>query len=131
MPTNIFVSLPVQDPKKSKAFYDKFFSQLGWKTVYEDSDAGGYSDGNFTVWVVQAEKKGKHEFKAPGFHHFAVRVNTKEKVDAFYEWAKKEGIEIVDPPALYEKYNKDYYAVFVLDPDGMKLEVVYNPVPGI
>jgi hypothetical protein len=37
-------------------------------------------------------------------------------------------VKVVDPPADYPEYGKGYYAVFFLDPDGLKLEgVVFKP----
>lgn len=120
----------VSDGRRSKKFYDELFSLLGWKTVYEDADAdaAGYSDGNFTLWVVPADHpKMKHSSDSVGFHHFAIRVKDSRFVDKTHEWCKKKGIEVADPPALYPQYAKDYYAAFFLDPDGLKLEVVCNP----
>jgi hypothetical protein len=40
---------------------------------------------------------------------------------------KKIGAEILDAPAEYPQYAPGYYAVFFADPDGLKLEVVYEP----
>ena len=37
----------------------------------------------------------------------------------------EEGVEIVDPPAAYPSYGEGYYAVFFLDPDGLKLEAMH------
>ncbi len=34
--------------------------------------------------------------------------------------------EILDAPAEYPKYGPDYYAIFFLDPDGLKLEYVFT-----
>jgi hypothetical protein len=33
----------------------------------------------------------------------------------------------LDPPAEYPRYNPGYYAVFFIDPDGLKLEYVHAP----
>lgn len=119
----------VSDGRCSKKFYDGLFKWLGWKTVYEDEDAAGYSDGTFTLWVVSAEHPNvKHTLNSVGFHHFAISVKERNFVDKTHEWCKQNGISVIDPPAKYPQYTKDYYAVFFLDPDGMKLEVVYNPI---
>lgn len=119
--------ISVTNGKVSKRFYDKLFKELKWKTVYEDPDAAGYSDGDFTLWVVPAENKKtkQHDFKSVGFHHFSVRVPQRKDVDKMYEWCRQNKVKVVDVPAHYPQYNKNYYAVFFLDPDGMKLEVTY------
>jgi len=46
-------------------------------------------------------------------------------VDELYEFLKKEKITVVDPPADYPDYGEGYYAVYFLDPDGMKLEGMF------
>ena len=38
-------------------------------------------------------------------------------------------MKVVDPPADYPEYGEGYYAVFFLDPDGLKLEgMVFKPL---
>lgn len=112
---------------KSKLFYNDLFRVLKWKRVYEEAGAAGYSDGRFTFWIVPAEKqlKKKHEFQSVGFHHFSIRVPRRQDVDQIYAWCKRKKVEVVDEPTAYPQYNKNYYAVFFLDPDGLKLEVTY------
>ena len=115
------------DGKRSKRFYDQLFQQLNWKTIDEGDDYAGYSDGNFTLWVVPAEnqKDSEHHFKSVGFHHFSIRVEERSEVDSLFEWCTANNITVVDEPKEYPEYNEGYYAVFFLDPDGMKLEVTY------
>jgi hypothetical protein len=49
-------------------------------------------------------------------------------VDDLYAVLQKHDVEVVDPPADYPDYGKGYYAVFFLDPDGLKLEgMVFKP----
>ncbi|MBW2985740.1 VOC family protein [Candidatus Woesearchaeota archaeon] len=90
--------------------------------------SAGYSDGKFTLWIVPSEnkKQKKHNFKSVGFHHFAIRVETKKDVDKAHNWCKKQKIMIIDSPSKYPEYSKNYYATFFLDPDGMKIEIVYT-----
>ena len=55
-----------------------------------------------------------------GFHHYAFRLSSRKDVDELQAFLQDElGAEIVDPAG---EYYDDYYAVFFLDPDGMKLE---------
>src|SRR3989344_4307986 len=81
------LSIAVSNGARSKEFYYALLKELGWKMIYEDEEAAGYSDGTFTLWVIPAkQKETKHEFHSVGFHHFAVRVPDAESVDAIYEW---------------------------------------------
>ena len=120
--------LSVGNGKKSKLFYNSLFKLLNWKTVYEDSESAGYSDGKFTLWILPSKnkKQKKHNFESVGFHHFAIRVETKKDVDKAHNWCKKQKIIIIDSPSKYPEYSKNYYATFFLDPDGMKIEIVYT-----
>lgn len=117
--------ISVSKGKKSQLFYAALFKQVDWKKVYDDHEAAGYSDGSFTFWVVPAQAKQLHRFTSVGFHHFAIRVSSKQKVDKMLAWCKAHKAEVVDPPAAYPQYQKSYYAIFFLDPDGLKLEVTY------
>jgi glyoxylase I family protein len=49
------------------------------------------------------------------------------EVDSLYNLLLKTRAEILDAPREYAKYEPGYYAVFSLDPDGMKLEYVFTP----
>ena len=57
-----------------------------------------------------------------GFHHYAFQLRSRKDVDALQVFLHELGAIIVDPAA---EYYDDYYAVFFLDPDGLKLEAMY------
>ena len=67
-----------------------------------------------------------HDRYAPGMHHFAFHADSREDVDAFHGFLLELGAAILDPPTEYD-YTPGYYAVFFADPDGLKLEVVFEP----
>ena len=64
-------------------------------------------------------RKHKYRIGDIGFHHYAFALRSRTEVDALGAFVKELGAKIVDPPA---EYYDDYYAVFFLDPDGLKLE---------
>ena len=66
---------------------------------------------------------------APGLHHFALNANSRDQVDRFHALLRDIGAPVLDPPAEYD-YEPGYYAVFFLDPDGLKLEFVHVPAAG-
>lgn len=124
--TAYHLTLACSDIQRSKLFYNALFEKLDWELVDQGEEWAGYSDGSFTLWIVPAETvlTGKHQFKSVGYHHFAFRVSSKTVVESVYQWCISQDFPIVDAPALYPEYQADYFAVFFLDPDGMKLEVV-------
>ncbi|MDE1925219.1 MAG: VOC family protein [Patescibacteria group bacterium] len=115
------VSVPVSDYKKSKEFYKKLLAPAGY-TLYRDMDewkAGGFLEGKSTsFWIV--EKKNKI---MP--IHVAVGAASKEAVQKFHAEGLKAGGKNNGKPGFREDYGPNYYAAFVLDPDGNNIEACY------
>jgi len=116
------ISQRVGDFEKSKAFYGKLMPFLGFKVLDEMEDAIGWTNGKTRVWIGAADAEGrkhKHRVGDIGFHHYAFELESRKDVDELQAFVKKLGARIVDPA---DEYYDDYYAVFFLDPDGLKLE---------
>jgi catechol 2,3-dioxygenase-like lactoylglutathione lyase family enzyme len=112
----------VSDYEKSKAFYGRLFTFLGFEVSDEYDDAIGWTNGKTRFWIGPADAKGrkyKHRIGDVGFHHYAFELRSRKNVDELQAFLKELGATIVDPAA---EYYDDYYAVFFLDPDGLKLE---------
>jgi catechol 2,3-dioxygenase-like lactoylglutathione lyase family enzyme len=116
------ISVRVSDFARSKAFYSKLFAFLGFKVLGEHDDAVGWTNGKSRYWIGQADaQSGKHKYRIGdvGLHHLGFELRSRKDVDALQAFVKKLGATIVDPAG---EYYDDYYAVFFLDPDGLKLE---------
>jgi catechol 2,3-dioxygenase-like lactoylglutathione lyase family enzyme len=116
------ISIRVSDFEKSKAFYDKLLKFLGFKVLDEYPDAIGWTTGKTRVWIGPADAEGRargYRIGDIGLHHYAFELRSRKDVDDLEAFLEKEGVTIVDPAA---EYYDDYYAVFFLDPDGLKLE---------
>jgi catechol 2,3-dioxygenase-like lactoylglutathione lyase family enzyme len=116
------IVIRVGDFEKSKAFYGKFLGFLGFKPMEHYKDAAGWSNGKTRLWIGAADAEGKthkHRIGNIGFHHYAFELRSRADVDALGAFVTGLGAKIVDPPG---EYYDDYYAVFFLDPDGLKLE---------
>jgi len=112
----------VSNYEKSKAFYSRLFEFLGFEVLDEYEDAIGWTNGKTRFWIGQADgpgRKHKHRIGDVGFHHYAFELRSRKDVDALQEFLKGLGAAVVDPAG---EYYDDYYAVFFLDPDGLKLE---------
>jgi catechol 2,3-dioxygenase-like lactoylglutathione lyase family enzyme len=108
--------------EKSKQFYDRLFTFLGFEISDEYDDAIGWTNGKTRFWIGPADAEGsKHPHRTGniGFHHYAFQLRSRREVDELQTFLQDLGATIVDPAA---EYCDDYYAVFFLDPDGLKLE---------
>jgi catechol 2,3-dioxygenase-like lactoylglutathione lyase family enzyme len=116
------IAIRVSDFEKSRAFYAKLFGFLGFKPMEHYADAAGWSNGKTRFWIGETDAAGKtrkYRLGDIGLHHYAFELASRAEVDALGAFVQKLGARIVDPPA---EYYDDYYAVFFLDPDGLKLE---------
>ena len=123
------ISLTVGDLARSKEFYRKVLGALGFKLKYDLGGYAGWSNGKTLFWIKAADAEGKkhpHRLGNIGFHHYAFELRKRSDVDEFYRALQKFNVKVVDPPDDY--YEGGYYAVYFLDPDGMKLEaMVFDP----
>jgi catechol 2,3-dioxygenase-like lactoylglutathione lyase family enzyme len=121
----------VGDFARSKEYYGKLLSFLGFKLKYEYSDMAGWSDGKTLFWITAADTEGrKRKYRKGdiGFHHCAFELSSRDDVDALGAFLEQNGMTIVDPPGEY--YGRNYYAVYFADPRGMKLEGMIWTPPG-
>ncbi|MBV8406333.1 MAG: VOC family protein [Alphaproteobacteria bacterium] len=113
------ISIRVSDYEKSKAFYGKLFDFLGFEISDEYPGTIGWTNGKTRYWIAGAEGRKKYQIGDVGLHHYAFELRSRKDVDDLQAFLEREGIKIVDPA---DEYYEDYYAVFFLDPDGIKLE---------
>jgi catechol 2,3-dioxygenase-like lactoylglutathione lyase family enzyme len=113
------ISIRVKDYDKSKAFYHRLFDFLGFELSDEYPEAIGWTNGKTRYWIAPAEGRKKYSIGDVGLHHYAFELRNRKDVDALQAFLEEEGVKIVDPA---DEYYEDYYAVFFLDPDGIKLE---------
>jgi catechol 2,3-dioxygenase-like lactoylglutathione lyase family enzyme len=113
------ISIRVKDYEKSKAFYGRLFDFLGFEISDEYPSTIGWTNGKTRYWIAPAEGRKSYRIGDVGLHHYAFELRNRKDVDALQAWLEEEGVKIVDPA---DEYYEDYYAVFFLDPDGIKLE---------
>jgi catechol 2,3-dioxygenase-like lactoylglutathione lyase family enzyme len=113
------ISIRVSNYEKSKAFYGRLFEFLGFEISDEYPNTIGWTNGKTRYWIAPAEGRKKHRIGDVGLHHYAFELRNRKDVDALQAFLKDQRVRIVDPA---DEYYDDYYAVFFLDPDGIKLE---------
>lgn len=116
------VKFGVADFAASKAFFLKALAPLG-VTVVTDWPPNGVElsqpEGEASLCLYQSEI-------TPAPLHVAFTAESREQVNAFYRAALGAGGQDNGPPGLREQYSGNYYAAFVIGPDGHNIEAVYH-----
>jgi catechol 2,3-dioxygenase-like lactoylglutathione lyase family enzyme len=120
------VKIGVSDFAASKAFYLKALAPLQVTVSAEGEPSYGAElvrPGNNTSFIIFESRE------KPAHLHIAFVAERREQVDAFYREALEAGAKDNGPPGLRPKYHANYYAAFVIGPDGHNIEVVCH-APG-
>ena len=122
------VSIGVTNMTRATAFYDAALAPLGMRPIFPVEISGqlvglGYGQGEQPSFWAQLPLNGKPASQGNGAH-FAFRAEKRADVDAFYLAALAQGGVEDGAPGLRTEYHPNYYAAFVRDPDGNKIEAV-------
>ncbi|MGE5526347.1 MAG: VOC family protein [Rhodospirillaceae bacterium] len=121
------VSITVRDLQRAKPFYLAVMKALGAEVAYERADAIGFGERNrphddvhtyLSVFESSAAQPDPRR-------HYCLRADSVERVNAFYTAGVAAGGESDGAPGL-RSYHPKYYAAFVLDPEGNKIEAVFH-----
>ena len=116
------VSLGTNDFARAKAFYDAVLGTLQIGCVMEFPGAAGYGRAYPEFWIG-APHDGGRAGVANGVH-IAFLANSEQEVQAFHARALELGGQDDGAPGLRHEYEPGYYAAFVRDPDGHKIEAM-------
>jgi catechol 2,3-dioxygenase-like lactoylglutathione lyase family enzyme len=114
------VSIGVRDPAKAKRFYDAALKPLGYECLSQDGGSLGYGREAVALWIGATKQPVPPGDKSN--LHFCFAAPTREAVDAFHAKALQAGGRDNGRPGLRPDYGAGYYAAFVVDPDGYRLE---------
>ena len=126
------VDLAVSDVTASLAFYLDLLGPLGFteeiryptyrgteEVVYLVHAQRGVADGGLGLRPADG---GAHGYYDVGIEHLAFEVESRDDVDAAHQRCLARGARIHFPPQE-DRDEEGYYAFFVFDPDGMRIEV--------
>jgi catechol 2,3-dioxygenase-like lactoylglutathione lyase family enzyme len=121
------VSIGVDDLERAAVFYDAVLGALGYVRLWRTARAAGYGPEGFEGEAPFAIVHGGDEVSPPGRgFHIAFRASSRDAVDRFHAAALATGGIDEGPPGIREHYDPGYYAAFVRDPDGHRLEAVLH-----
>jgi catechol 2,3-dioxygenase-like lactoylglutathione lyase family enzyme len=106
------------DLASSRRFYAAALRPWGAPEVSSGAAFGYGPPGREDLWIAQGE---------PGAPlHIALAAPTRATVDEFYAAGLGAGGKDNGAPGLRSRYHPDYYAAYVLDPDGNNVEAVHH-----
>ena len=114
------VSIGVRDIPRARKFYDAALQPLGYSCLSAGEGSLGYGGKSAAFWIIATqhpvpadERSGLHiSFEAP----------SRTAIDAFHKAALKQGGRDNGKPGLRPDYGATYYAAFVVDPEGYRIE---------
>ena len=113
------IGFEVDDLDRCTRFYDAVFFALGARRMHESEHAVSYGINDPVVWFVVRGRS-----PAPGYGHLALQASGKAAVDAAYAAGIANGGRDDGPPGQRPQYGRRYYAAYMHDPDGFRVEVV-------
>ncbi len=113
------VGFEVSDLARSARFYDGLMFALGARRMFESEHAVAYGVNGPQVWIVVRGRT-----PGPGYGHLALRASGRAAVDAAYKAGLAAGGSDDGAPGQRPQYGRRYYAAYLRDPDGLRVEVV-------
>jgi len=123
LPTLSHVSIGTNDFPRAKAFYDPVLATLRIECLMDSEHGSGYGRQFPEFWVGFPHDGGRAE--AGNGVHVCFNAHSKEEVQAFHAKALELGAQDEGKPGLRREYADNYYAAFVRDLDGNKIEAVF------
>ena len=117
------VSIAVRDLKAAEHFYTALLAPLGMSKLREWPDAAvGFGKKHPEFWLNRRADMAR--VPDDSGVHVCLRVREAAAVDAFHAAALASGGKSDGAPGLRPQYYENYYAAFIRDPDGNRIEAV-------
>ena len=117
------ISISVRDLKAAERFYTALLTTIGLAKLREWPDAAiGYGKKYPEFWINR--RSDMAPVAADSGVHICLRASDAAVVDAFHAAALSGGGTSDGAPGLRVQYHEDYYAAFIRDPDGNRIEAV-------
>lgn len=114
------ISIGVADIARAKAFYDACLAPLGYQRLATEDGAFGYGQSRAAFWIAEVPSPVKADPQS-GLH-VCFDAPSRSAVDAFHAAALAAGGTDNGRPGVRERYGPSYYAAFVVDLDGYRIE---------
>jgi catechol 2,3-dioxygenase-like lactoylglutathione lyase family enzyme len=116
------ISIAVRDLEAAGRFYEAVLAAIGYGRIVTRPTTMGFGKTYPDFWINARPNMARPD---PGSGvHVCLRAPDTKAVDAFHAAALKAGGATDGPPGPRPEYTPGYYAAFVLDPDGNRIEAV-------
>ena len=121
------LSFGTSNLQRSARFYDATLGALGYVRVWTTETAVGYGfEGGNDKLAIKGQNAADSRLSTGLGFHLAFTALSQEAVDRFHATALEMGGRCNGLLGLRPNYGDSYYAAFVIDPDGHKLEAVHQ-----
>jgi catechol 2,3-dioxygenase-like lactoylglutathione lyase family enzyme len=119
------ISVGVSDLERSARFYEQTLASLGLAKLVTRPGTVGFGKSYPEIWINL--RTGMQPVAPESGCHICLRARSTGDVDAFHEAALKAGGSSEGAPGLRPHDRVKYYAAFIRDPDGNRIEAVTFP----
>ena len=117
------VALKVRDLQTSKEFYQKNFDENGFPLAFgKEGEFWAFDMGSRCLFEVM-QFHGKEKITGC---HVAFRMKNEQQVKDLFKSAIRAGGKDNGQPGPRPQYTSNYYAAFILDPDGHNIEFMFD-----
>ena len=116
------ISIEARDLARATKFYETVLVPLGMTKVRTWPSASGFGKAYPEFWIN--ERPNMPTIRDDSGMHVCLRARDKDTVDAFFVAAMRAGAISDGAPGMRPEYNDKYYAAFIRDLDGNRVEVV-------
>jgi catechol 2,3-dioxygenase-like lactoylglutathione lyase family enzyme len=117
------ISIGVRNVAASKRFYDAALQPLGYTCLSDSSESLGYGAKAPALWINVTDRPVVADSRS-GLH-LCFRAANRKAVDGFHAAGLASGGRDNGPPGQRPDYGAGYYAAYLIDPDGYRLEAYF------
>ncbi|ALX66368.1 VOC family protein [Microbacterium sp. XT11] len=124
------LGITVADVERARAQFHPVLTALGYELGTEEEGGISWHHGDDTeiiLYAPRADDPEPHQHGRVGWQHLAFAVDSRDEVDRLHRVATDAGWTVVRDPKVYPRFSDRYYASFVEDDNGIRIEFMHNP----
>jgi glyoxylase I family protein len=114
---------------ETKDFYNNLLSSLGYGQLSDHGSCFSWSHSDRScpeILIYPSRGETRHTLYDVGFHHLAFAVESRTPISQLGSLFEDSSNYIIEGPKEYPNYWPGYFAIFLRDPSGLKIEVMHD-----